>query len=179
MTNVFGAASSSRLRLKSISARTFRRVRCLPRSFRPSSIVVMLGFDNCAPRSLSVQAPQRAQRISQRHSFIARSTDSPNAGIVELEPTPGGTLLHRMPGWARAQHNDIALSLIETMPSGGRLEMVTDATCIEVDVQLTLLQVGPEPGPPATFELLVDGGAGALSQRSLLVLRGSAGDSVA
>ena len=60
------------------------------------------------------------------------------AGIVELEPTAGGIVLHRMPAWARAQHNDIALSLLETMPSGGRMEMVTDATCLELDVQLTL-----------------------------------------
>jgi hypothetical protein len=79
------------------------------------------------------------------------------AGIVELESTPGGTVLHRMPAWARAQHNDIALSLVETMPSGGRLEMVTDATCLELDVQLTLVQLGAEPGPPATFEVIIDG----------------------
>ena len=47
------------------------------------------------------------------------------AGIVELEPTEAGIVLHRMPAWGRAQHNDIALPLLETMPSGGRLEMVT------------------------------------------------------
>jgi lysophospholipase L1-like esterase len=79
------------------------------------------------------------------------------AGIVELEPTAGGIVLHRMPSWARAQHNDIALSFVETMPSGARLEMVTDATCLELDVQLTLVQVGPEAWPPACFELVVDG----------------------
>ena len=79
------------------------------------------------------------------------------AGIVELEETEGGAVLHRMPAWARAQHNDIALPLLETMPSGGRLEMVTDATVLELDVQLTLLQLGPEPGPPAVFDLVVDG----------------------
>jgi hypothetical protein len=79
------------------------------------------------------------------------------AGIVELEPTASGIVLHRMPAWARAQHNDIALSLLETMPSGGRMEMVTDATCLELDVQLTLVQIGTEPGPPATFEVIVDG----------------------
>ncbi|HZN15988.1 MAG TPA: GDSL-type esterase/lipase family protein [Acidimicrobiales bacterium] len=79
------------------------------------------------------------------------------AGIVELEPTASGTVLHRMPGWARTRHNDVALSLLETMPSGGRIEMVTDATCLELDVQLTLVQLGAEPGPPATFELVVNG----------------------
>jgi hypothetical protein len=79
------------------------------------------------------------------------------AGIVELEPTEGGTVLHRMPAWARAQHNDIALPLLETMPSGGRLELVTDATALELDVQLTLLQLGEERGPAAVFDLVVDG----------------------
>ena len=79
------------------------------------------------------------------------------AGIVELEPTDAGIVLHRMPAWARLQHNDLALSLIETMPSGARLEMTTDASSLELDVQLTLLQVGPNPGPSATFELFIDG----------------------
>ena len=79
------------------------------------------------------------------------------AGIVELEPTERGIVLHRMPAWARAQHNDIALPMLETMPSGGRLEMVTDATTIELDVQLTLVQLGAEPGTPAAFDLVVDG----------------------
>ena len=79
------------------------------------------------------------------------------AGVVELEPTPGGIILHRMPAWARVQHNDISLSLLETMPSGARLEMVTDATSVELDVQLTLVQLGAEPGPPAAFEIVIDG----------------------
>ena len=78
------------------------------------------------------------------------------AGIVELEPTDRGIVLHRMPAWARAQHNDIALAMLEGMPSGGRLEMVTDATTIEIDVHLTLVQLGTEPGPPAAFDLVVD-----------------------
>jgi len=79
------------------------------------------------------------------------------AGIVELEATEGGTVLHRMPAWARGQHNDISLPLLETMPSGGRLELVTDSTTLELDVQLTLLQLGDEAGPPAVFDLVVDG----------------------
>ena len=89
------------------------------------------------------------------------------AGIVELEPTASGIVLHRMPAWARTQHNEVALSVLETMPSGARLEMVTDATCLELDVQLTLVQLGTEPGPPATFEIIVDGEpAGAESTRT-------------
>ena len=79
------------------------------------------------------------------------------AGVLELEPTEGGIVLHRMPAWARAQHNDISLPLLETMPSGCRLEMVTDATTLELDVQLTLVQLGPDPGPAAAFDLVVGG----------------------
>ena len=79
------------------------------------------------------------------------------AGILELEPTEGGIVAHRMPAWARAQHNDIALPMLETMPTGARLELVTDATTIELDAQLTLIQLGPEPGTPAGFDLVVDG----------------------
>lgn len=86
------------------------------------------------------------------------------AGIVDLEPTEGGTVLHRMPAWARTQHNDLALSLIETMPSGARFEMTTDATNLELDVQITLVQIGPDPGPPATFELVIDGRTHAVQE---------------
>ena len=94
------------------------------------------------------------------------------AGLVELEPVAGGTVLHRMPAWARAQHNDVGLSLLETMPSGGRLEMLTDATRIELDVALTLVQLGDEAGPPATFEIVVDGErVGAQSTRTGTLIR--------
>ena len=79
------------------------------------------------------------------------------AGIIELEPTANGIVLHRMPAWARSQHNDTALSLMEAMPSGARLEMTTDATRIELDVQLTMVQLGKAPGQPAAFDLVVGG----------------------
>jgi lysophospholipase L1-like esterase len=79
------------------------------------------------------------------------------AGIVELEPTDTGIVLHRLPSWAHEQHNDIALPMLETMPSGGRLELVTDATTIELDVDALLLQLLPEPVLPAAFDLVVDG----------------------
>jgi hypothetical protein len=79
------------------------------------------------------------------------------AGILELEPTDRGIVLHRMPAWARRQHNDIALPMLEAMPSGCRLEMITDASVIELDVHLTLVQLRPEPGTPAAFDLVVDG----------------------
>jgi hypothetical protein len=79
------------------------------------------------------------------------------AGVVDLEPTEAGIVLHRMPAWARVQHNDITLGLLEQMPTGGRLELVTDASVLELDVQLTLLQIGDGPEPTAVFDVVVDG----------------------
>jgi hypothetical protein len=43
------------------------------------------------------------------------------------------------------------------MPSGARLEMVTDATTIELDVHVTMFQLSKDPGTPAAFDLVVDG----------------------
>ena len=44
------------------------------------------------------------------------------------------------------------------MPSGGRLEMVTDATVLELDVHAhAACSSAPNPDPPAAFDLVVDG----------------------
>ena len=82
------------------------------------------------------------------------------AGIVDVEHTDIGLVLHRLPAWARRRYDDLALDLIETMPAGGRLEFAIEANDpgeIELDVQLTHVQTDSEPGTPATFELVVDG----------------------
>ncbi|MEZ5256811.1 MAG: SGNH/GDSL hydrolase family protein [Ilumatobacteraceae bacterium] len=79
------------------------------------------------------------------------------AGIVELDASAGGLVLHRMPAWARAQHNDPSLPLLEAMPAGGRFEFRTNATVVELDVDLTLVQLGDAEAWPAVFELVVDG----------------------
>lgn len=79
------------------------------------------------------------------------------AGIIDLESTPGGIVLHRMPAWARTQHNDPALTLLETMPAGARIEMTTEATTLALEVQVTMVQLGKTPGPAAAFDLIVDG----------------------
>ncbi len=44
-----------------------------------------------------------------------------------------------------------------TMPAGVRLELVTDATEIELDVMLTRLEVNGRGARPAAFDLVVDG----------------------
>jgi hypothetical protein len=77
------------------------------------------------------------------------------AGIVEVESSDIGLVLHRMPPWARGQHNDPALHLLETMPSGGRLEFDTTATVLAIECHLTHLQIGDEARRPAVFDLVV------------------------
>ena len=62
------------------------------------------------------------------------------AGVADLESTLEGIVLHRLPQWARGQHNDVALSLIERMPTGARIELVTDATSLVLDVDLIPIQ---------------------------------------
>jgi hypothetical protein len=51
------------------------------------------------------------------------------------------------------------MSFLSGMPAGVRLEMVTDAPWIELDVQLTLLEVNGETAwpPRAVFEAVIDG----------------------
>jgi hypothetical protein len=78
-------------------------------------------------------------------------------GIVELEAGANGLVLHRMPAWARLRHNDPSLALLETMPAGGRLEFRSDAASVELDVDLTLVQLGDDEAWPAVFDLVVDG----------------------
>lgn len=79
------------------------------------------------------------------------------AGILDAEPTPEGARLRRLPAWTRAQILDPAARFVATMPSGARLELVTDSTVIEIDAMLTRLQLGDRPMAPAVFDLVVDG----------------------
>ncbi|MEU9158006.1 SGNH/GDSL hydrolase family protein [Streptomyces sp. NPDC048417] len=78
-------------------------------------------------------------------------------GALEKTPGPAGVALHRAPGAGRAQLADTAYEFISTVPSGVRLEMLTDATGIELDAQITqVVMTGSEPSD-AVFDLVVDG----------------------
>lgn len=76
---------------------------------------------------------------------------------VGLEPVSDGYALHRVPAWARAQYVDVSFDFMESMPAGGRLEFVSDATVVELDVFLTMLRIGEQPSVPGVFEVFVDG----------------------
>lgn len=79
------------------------------------------------------------------------------AGILHLEPALAGYSLHRLPAWTQPQVVDPAMHLMRGMPSGCRLEVVTDATTIELDVQLTVVRLDEEPSLGAGFDLVIDG----------------------
>jgi hypothetical protein len=79
------------------------------------------------------------------------------AGVQEVERTPGGLALRRLPAWTRPQIIDPALQLIVGMPSGVRLELTTDTTSLEVELVLTLVRLGDFPVYPAAVDVVADG----------------------
>ena len=79
------------------------------------------------------------------------------AGIVDLTAMERGGLTQRLPAWARAQLLDPAIGFVSSMPSGGRLEFVTDSTSIELEAVFTRLEYGGITPHTATIDLVVDG----------------------
>jgi hypothetical protein len=78
-------------------------------------------------------------------------------GAAEVERTAAGLLPHRLPAWARAQSTEQMLALVESMPAGVRLRVRTEATELELDVDLTVIRVAERGILPAVFDLVVDG----------------------
>jgi hypothetical protein len=79
------------------------------------------------------------------------------AGICDLTPMARGALTERLPAWARAQLVDPAIGFVSSMPSGGRLEFVTDSTTIELEAVFTRLEYGGVTPHTATIDLVADG----------------------
>ena len=79
-------------------------------------------------------------------------------GALELEPTGGGLLPHRLPAWARAQSGDGQLLMTEAQPAGVRLVFRTRATAIELDtVPTKRVYAGTPARPDGVYDLVVDG----------------------
>ena len=79
-------------------------------------------------------------------------------GAIELETTPRGLVLHRLPAWAVAQAADGQLAMAESQPSGVRLVLRTSATVLELDTIPTKREyAGAPPRPDGVYDLLVDG----------------------
>ncbi|NGO80564.1 lipase [Streptomyces sp. YC504] len=78
-------------------------------------------------------------------------------GAVETTADDAGVTFHRVPAAARARIADPTLDFMSTVPSGVRLEAVTDAPALELDLQLThLVPLGQESAGTA-LDLVVDG----------------------
>jgi lysophospholipase L1-like esterase len=79
------------------------------------------------------------------------------AGISELTAMERGGLTERLPAWARAQLTDPATGFVSSMPSGGRIEFVTDSTSVELEAVFTRLEYAGITPHTATLDLVVDG----------------------
>jgi len=79
------------------------------------------------------------------------------AGIADLTTMDRGALTERLPAWARAQLVDPAIGFVSSMPSGGRLEFVTDSTSIELEAVFTRLEYAGVTPHTASIDLVVDG----------------------
>lgn len=92
-------------------------------------------------------------------SIDLRSADVPVrlAGICDLTELHRGALTERLPGWARAQLIDPAIGFVSSMPSGARLEFVTDSTSVELEAVFTRLEYAGITPHTATIDLVVDG----------------------
>lgn len=92
-------------------------------------------------------------------SIDLRAHDTPVrlAGIVDRTAMERGALTERLPAWARAQLVDPAIGFVSSMPSGGRLEFVTDSTAVELEAVFTRLEYGGLTPHTATIDLVVDG----------------------
>lgn len=79
------------------------------------------------------------------------------AGISDITSMERGALTERLPAWARAQLVDPAIGFVSSMPSGGRLEFVTDSTTIDLEAVFTRLEYAGITPHTATIDLVVDG----------------------
>lgn len=78
-------------------------------------------------------------------------------GVAELERTPRGVRLHRLPGWVRDQFPEPQLSMMEAQPSGARLTFTTVARTIELVVHPTRVAYRGADRPRGGIDLVVDG----------------------
>src|SRR4051794_29381782 len=79
-------------------------------------------------------------------------------GILDAPQTlTGGRILRRLPAWTSDQVLDLVAEFMATIPTGARIDLVTDTTSIELDVQLTRVAFADEPPAPAVFDLEIDG----------------------
>ncbi|MFH0175976.1 SGNH/GDSL hydrolase family protein [Streptomyces cacaoi] len=90
------------------------------------------------------------------HSVLDRALDCVVGALGKTTDTTGVTL-HRSPDSGRARLADRAFDFNSAVPSGVRLEMLTDATELELDARLTVVLPLGMPSTGSVFDLVVDG----------------------
>ncbi|MFI1922125.1 SGNH/GDSL hydrolase family protein [Streptomyces sp. NPDC020377] len=90
------------------------------------------------------------------HSVLDRALDCVVGALGKTTDTTGVTL-HRSPDAGRARLADRAFDFNSAVPSGVRLEMLTDATELELDARLTVVLPLGMPSGGSVFDLVVDG----------------------
>jgi hypothetical protein len=78
------------------------------------------------------------------------------AGALDFDQRSTGLVPRRLPAWTRPQLPDVMVGLMVQMASGVRLELQTDASEIELDVLVTILQYTDLPPASAVFDLVID-----------------------
>lgn len=78
-------------------------------------------------------------------------------GALETTTDATGVTFHRTPATARARMADDYFDLMSAVPSGVRLEALTDTSVFEFDVELTRDLLPDTTSPGSTFDLVVDG----------------------
>lgn len=77
-------------------------------------------------------------------------------GALGFDHSASGVTPRRLPDWTRPQVPAF-MELMVTQPSGVRLEFATNATHIELAVQLTRIQMAGRSARQASFDLVCDG----------------------
>lgn len=77
-------------------------------------------------------------------------------GALDFDRSATGISPRRLPAWTRSQITDLMTAAVVGLPSGVRLEFVTDAKEIELHVQTITTVFGDGPIPTAVFDLVVD-----------------------
>lgn len=78
-------------------------------------------------------------------------------GAYEVQATPLGMMLRRLPQRVTAQSPDPGLEVVANMPSGVRLTFRSDTQQIALEVQEMALQIKGEARLPMAFDLYADG----------------------
>ena len=91
-------------------------------------------------------------------SSVFRTALDAVVGALSKDETGDGVTLRRLPRWAMEQLTDVRMIGMASMPAGVRIDLLTDAPWIELDLQLTLLRINDAPLRPAVIDVIVDGG---------------------